>query len=118
MKFNDGFWLLKNGVKAFYGLQVVDSKIENDSFILQVASKPVKNRGDTLGGPILTVKLDAPTEGVIGVSISHLSVSVLTCWYFYFTCKLIRFTFYSMAKVVICPPFHYSRMRRHYRVLR
>ena len=76
MKFNDGFWLLKNGVKAYYGLQVVQHKIEDDSYILHVATKPVNGRGDTLGGPILTINVDAPTEGVIGVSISHLKARV------------------------------------------
>ena len=52
MRFNDGFWLLKDGVKAFRGLQVVQVAPSStlDSYELQVATKPVKHRGDTLGG--------------------------------------------------------------------
>ncbi|KDQ09522.1 glycoside hydrolase family 31 protein [Botryobasidium botryosum FD-172 SS1] len=71
MKFNDGFWLLKHGVKPYYGLQVVHSEVKNDAYHLQVSTKPIRHRGDTLGGPLLLVKVHSPTEGVIGVSIDH-----------------------------------------------
>jgi hypothetical protein len=50
MKFNDGFWLLKDGVKAYYGLQVTSARPNDDGYILQVATKPIRHRGDTLGG--------------------------------------------------------------------
>lgn len=50
MKFNDGFWLLKNGVKSFYGLQAVQVKNDATGIDLQVATRPIRHRGDTLGG--------------------------------------------------------------------
>lgn len=50
MKFNDGFWLLKNGVRPYYGLQVTQTKKDAEGYELQVATKPVNHRGDTLGG--------------------------------------------------------------------
>lgn len=53
MKFNDGFWLLKNGVKPFYGLQVTQAVRDGDSYNLQVATRPIRHRGDTLGGKFL-----------------------------------------------------------------
>ncbi|KAI0312736.1 alpha-glucosidase [Amylostereum chailletii] len=71
MKFNDGFWLLKNGVKAYHGLQVVQTTAETDGYSLQVSTRPIRHRGDTLGGPVLSVKVHSPTEGVIGVKIDH-----------------------------------------------
>ncbi|KIJ69507.1 glycoside hydrolase family 31 protein [Hydnomerulius pinastri MD-312] len=71
MKFNDGFWLLKHGVKAYYGLQVTQVKTEQDGVSLQVATRPIRHRGDTLGGPLLSVKVHSPTQGVIGVRIDH-----------------------------------------------
>lgn len=88
MKFNDGFWLLKNGVKPYYGLQVVQTEPKEDGYNLQVATRPIRHRGDTLGGqyilsralpfvhyvslgPVLSVKVHSPTEGVIGVKIDH-----------------------------------------------
>ncbi|KAF8655851.1 hypothetical protein AX16_002934 [Volvariella volvacea WC 439] len=71
MRFNDGFWLLKNGVKPFYGLQVVQTTETSKGYDLQVSTRPIRHRGDTLGGPILTVNVHSPTEGVIGVKIGH-----------------------------------------------
>ncbi|PPQ89110.1 hypothetical protein CVT25_006482 [Psilocybe cyanescens] len=71
MKFNDGFWLLKNGVKPFYGLQVIQVRADNKGYDLQVATRPIRHRGDTLGGPVLSVRVHSPTQGVIGVKIQH-----------------------------------------------
>lgn len=52
MKFNDGFWLLKNGVKPFYGLQIVQNTQDTDGYSLQVSTRPIRHRGDTLGGAV------------------------------------------------------------------
>ncbi|KAF7440832.1 hypothetical protein PC9H_001180 [Pleurotus ostreatus] len=71
MKFNDGFWLLKNGVKPFFGLQVTRVLEEPNGYTLHVSTRPIRHRGDTLGGPVLTVKVHSPTEGVVGVNIEH-----------------------------------------------
>ncbi|PPR04952.1 hypothetical protein CVT24_010410 [Panaeolus cyanescens] len=71
MKFNDGFWLLKNGVKPYYGLQLVNSQADATGYDLQVSTRPIRHRGDTLGGPVLSVRVHSPTEGVIGVKIQH-----------------------------------------------
>ena len=83
MKFNDGFWLLKHGVKPYYGLQVVHTTVEREAesgavaLHLQVATRPIKHRGDTIGGPLLSVRIYSPTEGVVGVRIVHFKVSKL-----------------------------------------
>ncbi|OBZ75677.1 Alpha-xylosidase [Grifola frondosa] len=71
MRFNDGFWLLKSGVKPYFGLQVVQATKEQNGFNLQVSTKPIRHRGDTLAGPVLSVRVHSPTEGVIGVKIEH-----------------------------------------------
>ncbi|KAF9228022.1 glycoside hydrolase family 31 protein [Gyrodon lividus] len=71
MKFNDGFWLPKHGVKAYYGLQAIRVKTEPDGVALQVATRAIRHRGDTLGGPLLSVKVHSPTQCVIGVRIDH-----------------------------------------------
>ncbi|KAI0670606.1 alpha-glucosidase [Trametes maxima] len=71
MRFNDGFWLLKSGVKPSFGLQVVQGLDVGDGYNLQVATKPIRHRGDTLAGPVLSVRVHSPTEGVIGVKIEH-----------------------------------------------
>ncbi|KJA27453.1 glycoside hydrolase family 31 protein [Hypholoma sublateritium FD-334 SS-4] len=71
MKFNDGFWLLKTGVKPFYGLQVVRTEKDATGYDLRVATRPIRHRGDTLYGPVLTVRVHSPTQGVIGVKLEH-----------------------------------------------
>ncbi|TFK42923.1 alpha-glucosidase [Crucibulum laeve] len=71
MRFNDGFWLLKNGVKPFYGLQVTQVKSDEQGYDLQVATRPIRHRGDTLGGPLLSVRVHSPTKDVVGVKIEH-----------------------------------------------
>lgn len=80
MKFNDGFWLLKDGVKPSFGLQVVDVRSTSDNlgYDLHVATKPVNHRGDTLAGPVFTIKVHSPTEGVVGVKIDHFSIADTT----------------------------------------
>jgi hypothetical protein len=50
MRFNDGFWLLKHGVKSYYGLQVTQANEKGGTVELQVATRPIRHRGDTLGG--------------------------------------------------------------------
>jgi hypothetical protein len=50
MKFIDGFWLLKDGVHPFYGLQVINTSVKDNAVDLQVSTRPIRHRGDTLGG--------------------------------------------------------------------
>nr|VWO98814.1 ATP-dependent molecular chaperone HSP82 (82 kDa heat shock protein) (Heat shock protein Hsp90 heat-inducible isoform) [Ganoderma boninense] len=71
MRFNDGFWLLKSGVKPYHGLQVVQGVQDGDGFNFQVSTKPIRHRGDTLAGPVLSIRVHSPTEGVVGVKIEH-----------------------------------------------
>ncbi|CCM02875.1 uncharacterized protein FIBRA_04989 [Fibroporia radiculosa] len=71
MRFNDGFWLLKNGVKGHFGLQVVQATPNGDGYDLQVSTKLIRHRGDTLAGPVLSIRVHSPTDGIIGVKIDH-----------------------------------------------
>lgn len=80
MKFTDGLWLLKDGVKPAFGLDVQSVKVNKDdaSVHLTLASKWIKHRGDTLGGPLLNVELSVPAEGIISVKTEHRTVSLTT----------------------------------------
>lgn len=71
MKFNDGYWLLKDGVRPAYGIQVTKSSFNSDVLNLNVSSKIIRHRGDTLGGPVFDVNFHSPTENVVGVRITH-----------------------------------------------
>lgn len=50
MKFTDGLWLLREGVKPAFGLSVVKEDAKDEALNLHVATRPIRHRGDTLGG--------------------------------------------------------------------
>lgn len=63
-------------MKAFHGLQVTKATPLDDGYELQVATRPIRHRGDTLGGPVLTVKVHSPTEGMTHALSPSLSISL------------------------------------------
>ncbi|KAG8745575.1 hypothetical protein FRC10_007753 [Ceratobasidium sp. 414] len=71
MKFTDGLWLLRDGVKPAFGLSVVKEDVKEDVLNLHVATRPIRHRGDTLGGPVLDIQITSPLEGIVGVNIAH-----------------------------------------------
>ena len=73
MKFTDGYWLLREGVKASFAAQVGDARVEDDRLTLYAPVRRVESRGHTLNSPLLTVECFSPAEGVIGVRTTHLA---------------------------------------------
>ncbi|MGW0562478.1 alpha-xylosidase [Streptomyces sp. NPDC003016] len=71
MKFTDGFWLMRDGVRASYATEVRDLRTGDDHFTAYAAVKRVRDRGDTLNSPLITVECFSPAEGVIGVRTTH-----------------------------------------------
>ena len=71
MKFTDGFWLMREGVRACYATEIRDLRAEDDRFTAYAAVKHVAERGDTLNTPLITVECFSPAEGVIGVRATH-----------------------------------------------
>lgn len=71
MKFTDGNWLHRKGVTPHYAAEVYQHRVEGARVELVVPCHPIRQRGDTLAGPVLTVTLHSPAEGVIGVKIEH-----------------------------------------------
>ncbi|MGN6127431.1 MAG: alpha-xylosidase, partial [Humibacter sp.] len=71
MRFTDGFWQLRPGVHALYAQEAYDIEPEGDSLVVTAPSKVVRSRGDVLNHGALTVRLDSPMEGVIGVHVEH-----------------------------------------------
>jgi alpha-D-xyloside xylohydrolase len=76
MKFTDGFWLLREGVRAHFAREVRDVDLRDDRFTLYAPVRPVRHRGDTLNAPLLTVECWSPAPGVIGVETTHLAGGV------------------------------------------
>ncbi|MEU6841935.1 alpha-xylosidase [Streptomyces sp. NPDC046716] len=71
MKFTDGFWLMRDGVRASYATEVRDVRAADDRFTAYAAVRHVRDRGDTLNQPLITLDCFSPAEGVIGVRVTH-----------------------------------------------
>ncbi len=71
MKFIDGAWMMQPGVKAHSPAEVHDVQAVDGRLVVLAPTRPIKHRGDTLQGPLLTYTLSAPAEGVIKVRVEH-----------------------------------------------
>ncbi|SFS15083.1 alpha-D-xyloside xylohydrolase [Microbacterium sp. cf046] len=74
MKFTDGFWQLRPGVTALYAQEAYDiDPVDGDGAALVVTAPTtvIRQRGDVLNRPTLTVTLSSPLEGVVRVRIAH-----------------------------------------------
>jgi alpha-D-xyloside xylohydrolase len=71
MKFTDGNWLLQPGVQAHYPAEAYDITAEQDALVVHAPTHPIRHRGDTLQGPLLTVRLSSPLTDVVRVRIDH-----------------------------------------------
>ncbi|HTX65119.1 MAG TPA: alpha-xylosidase [Opitutaceae bacterium] len=73
MKFSDGEWLMQPGILGHHPVQVHEVAAAGNTLTLHATTRAVRHRGDTLGGPMLTIRLTAPADEVIHVSIEHFS---------------------------------------------
>jgi alpha-D-xyloside xylohydrolase len=73
MKISDGYWLDKNGYKTDYATQIYDVKADAKSVTVYAVCQWIADRGQTLGGPMLTIRLTSTLENSIKVTIEHFS---------------------------------------------
>lgn len=71
MKFTDGNWMLRPGVRVQYASEAYEVSAGDGCLSVVAPGHPIRHRGDTLGGANLTVRLFSPMPDVIGVRISH-----------------------------------------------
>ncbi len=71
MKFTDGQWMLQPGVAAHYAAEAYEVSAENNALVALATTRPIKHRGDTLQGPVLTVTIDSPLADVVRVKTEH-----------------------------------------------
>ena len=71
MKFTDGNWLVASGVTPHHPAEAYDVSTEGDTLVVTAPTRPIRHRGDTLQGPVLTIRLSSPLENVIKVRIEH-----------------------------------------------
>ena len=68
MKFTDGQWLLRDGVTAAYPAAAHEVVTTEEGLRVLAPTFPVRDRGDLLKGPVLTVDLESPMTDVIHFS--------------------------------------------------
>ena len=71
MKFTDGNWMLRPGVKAFYPAEAYDAEAGPGTLTISAPTSRIQRRGDTLQGPLLTITLSSPMPDVIRVRLEH-----------------------------------------------
>ncbi|KAH7104882.1 alpha-glucosidase [Auriculariales sp. MPI-PUGE-AT-0066] len=71
MRFTDGFWLPKEGVRAFYAVELTAVNATSDSLVLQSATKQIRHRGDTLNSAVIDIDVFSPADNIIGVRIQQ-----------------------------------------------
>ncbi|MBO0512028.1 alpha-xylosidase, partial [Streptomyces beijiangensis] len=71
MKFTNGFWLMREGVRASYATEVRDLQAGAGRVAAYASVTRVASRGDTLNSALITVECHSPAEGVIGVRATH-----------------------------------------------
>jgi alpha-D-xyloside xylohydrolase len=76
MKFKDGYWRLRPGVRAEYANAAHDVTQDAGSLRILAPTRPIVTRGSTIDGPVLRVDLSSPMADVIRVRIVHHAGSV------------------------------------------
>ncbi|MCX7711437.1 MAG: alpha-xylosidase, partial [Clostridia bacterium] len=71
MKFTDGYWQVREGLNIYNPMDIRDIRIDGSSVKVYAACTTVRHRGDTLGGPMITVEYSAPMENIIRVKMIH-----------------------------------------------
>lgn len=71
MKFSNGCWIQKENIEYFSPAEIYESRITNNSVTFNTPTHKIRHRGDTLGGPNLTIKVSAPAKEVLRVQTFH-----------------------------------------------
>ncbi|GII76766.1 alpha-xylosidase [Sphaerisporangium rufum] len=76
MKFKDGYWRMRPGVRGDYATAAHDVTAHPGGLRVLAPTKPITRRGDTLDGPVLRLDVSSPMPDVIRVRAVHLAGSV------------------------------------------
>jgi len=71
MKFTNGYWLMREGVTSYSCVEVREIVKTDTSVTMYVSPWKIFNRGQTLAGPLFTLKFEAPQEGILHLKMSH-----------------------------------------------
>lgn len=71
MRFTNGFWLLREGVRSYYGKTAHRIDRTKSGLTIFSPSKVIADRGDTLNIPLITTRLHSPMKNIIGMKVTH-----------------------------------------------
>ncbi len=71
MKFTDGYWQMRPGCTPNFAAQADDIESDGQSLTVYAPTRIIRQRGDTINLPMLTVRYSTPLEGVIRVQVTH-----------------------------------------------
>jgi alpha-D-xyloside xylohydrolase len=71
MKFNNGYWRIRDGVTALFPLRAHSVDTANSALTAYALTRPTHHRGDTLNAPLLTLEARALAPDVIKVRLVH-----------------------------------------------
>jgi alpha-D-xyloside xylohydrolase len=76
MKFTNGYWLLRPGVRGHYPARVHEFEVGDGQLTVHASTNPSPHRAASLSCPVLSVRLSAPAPDVVRVRITHHSGGV------------------------------------------
>ncbi|TDC06730.1 alpha-xylosidase [Nonomuraea longispora] len=76
MKFKDGYWRMRPGVRGDYAACAHDVSADAGSLRVLAPTREITRRGHTLDGPVLRLDLSSPMPDVIRVRTVHFAGSV------------------------------------------
>ena len=71
MKFTQGYWRKREGVRVLHPVAVHEASAAADSLTVVAATRTIARRYDAVNTPLVTVTCTSPMAGVIRVKISH-----------------------------------------------
>ena len=71
MKFTDGFWMTKPGVTLYGNAEVRHVTNTEEKFTAFISPFQVFHRGQTLGGPVITLEITSPRQDIVTIKMYH-----------------------------------------------
>src|SRR5664279_489505 len=76
MKFRDGFWRMRPDISTAFPAEAYEVTTTPDSLTVYAPTRRIEHRGQTLGGPLLTLYFWSPGDDVIGLRVTHFTGEV------------------------------------------
>lgn len=71
IRFTDGFWKTQSHMTISYPEQVYETEVQDGVLTVYASRCPIVNRGQTLQGPLFTIRYSSPFPDIIRVELTH-----------------------------------------------